>query len=67
MLCVVIDRVVRSHHSPTHAQRLTGVWIHIEAGEIAARNVDANAVPLFENVAGWEWLDPEAINLTGFQ
>lgn len=34
------------------AERIAGVHIAIDPGEIAAGNIDANPVPLFEHITG---------------
>src|SRR5579859_4293967 len=43
-------------------QWFAGVWVDVEAGKVAARDVDANAVALLEDVGRGERLDGERVH-----
>src|SRR4051812_48916587 len=57
----VMDRVIRRRHAPIAAERLARVRVQIEARKVAARDVDANAMALLEDVGGGKRLDGEWI------
>ena len=50
MRFIVNHSIVRYYHSAVVIQRFAAVWVHIEAREIAARDVHTDTVPLLENV-----------------
>ena len=45
--------------------RLAGVWVDVEAWEVAAGDVDSDAVPGFEEVAGGGQFDGDWVYLSG--
>src|ERR1700747_2070001 len=45
-------------------KRLASIGIYVETREIAARNIDADAMPLVEHERGWIHLDCELIHLS---
>src|SRR5207253_6116143 len=47
---VVINRVVGRHQPPMLLQRFAAVWVYVEAREVAARNIESNAVSLGEDI-----------------
>ena len=49
---IVIDGVVGRDHPAVVAQRVAGVRVHVEPRVVAARDVDADAVALLEDVGG---------------
>src|SRR3990172_10529097 len=59
----MVEGVVRVLHSSVHTQRLSGVGVDVEAGEVAAGDVDADAVALLEDVGRGEGLDGEPVDL----
>src|SRR4051794_25499504 len=49
-LRLVVDRIVRRDHPPVLLQRFARVWVDVEPWEIAARNIEPNAMALGEDV-----------------
>ena len=67
MCRVGVDGVLRVLPTTILIERLAGVWIHVEAGEVAAGDVDAEAVSALEDQRGRVQLDREFIGLSGVQ
>lgn len=65
MLGVMVEGVGGGDEAAVSVQRLTGVGVDVEAGEIAAGDIDANAVAFLEDVGGGVELDGEGIDLPG--
>lgn len=65
MFAVVEDRVGGDDLLPVVVGGFAAVRVHIEAGEVAAGDVDADAVAFFENVAARVELDFEFVGLAG--
>ncbi len=61
-----MDRVRGCHRAAVLLERLAGIGVHIEAREVAAADVHAQAVAFFEDVAGGVEFDREGIDLAGF-
>jgi len=47
----VISRIIRHDHSPGALDGFAGVRVHVEAREIAARDIQANPCPLAKTLA----------------
>src|ERR1035437_5246611 len=62
---VMIHGIVRDTPALILSEGFAGVGIDVEPWEIAARNIDPDAVPLFEHVGGREWIDLQAVDLPG--
>src|SRR4051794_3470770 len=62
VLRAVVDGVVRGDHSSILSEWLAGVRVRVEPREVAARDVDADAMTLLENVRGGEGLDRKRID-----
>ena len=63
MRSVVQDSVVGHYRASAAAQRLTAVRVHIEAGKVAAGNIDTNAVPFLEYIGRRERLYSYLVDL----
>src|SRR5207244_8529806 len=64
MLRIVIHTVGGDGPAPVLVERLAGIRIDVESREVAARYVDADAVPTFEDERGRIHLDRELVNLS---
>ena len=62
MLSVVEDRVHRGNRRPRGLRARARIRVAVESREVAARDVDAQAVSLQEDVRGRPELDPEAVD-----
>src|SRR3990172_991159 len=60
----MVEGVIGSLYSSVHSQGLAGIGVDVEAGKVAAGDVDADAVALLEDVGRGKGLDLEAVNLT---
>src|SRR5271155_4583084 len=61
MLGVQVDRVVGDLRAAVVVQRFSRVWVDVEAGEIAARNVETDAVAPLEYQRGRIHFDGELV------
>ena len=62
MIAVVVDRVNGRNRPAMLVERLSRIRIDIKAREIAARNINANSMPFFEDVGSGIKFDGERIN-----
>ena len=67
MLVIEIDGVVRQDLVGVATHRLAGVGIDVEAREVAAGDVEPQAVARFEQIARRTELDRHPADLTGRQ
>ena len=51
MIPVVVDCILSDGNLPVLANGFSRVWIDVEAGEVAAGDIQTNAMALFEHVA----------------
>ncbi len=65
MSIIMINGIDRGLPAAVVAQRLARVRVHVEAGEVAAGNVDSDAVPLLKHIRGGIELDREGIHAAG--
>ena len=63
---VVMEGVGSDYQAAVCVERLASIRVDIEAREVAARYVHADAMALFENVRCGIKLDREGIHLAGF-
>src|SRR3989442_8448822 len=61
---VVEDRVVGHHPAAIVVERLAGIRVHVEAREIAARDVEAGAAAFLEDEGSGIQLDREGVDLS---
>ena len=59
---IVIDGVVGDHHSAVLAERLAGIRVYVESREVAAGDVDPNAMTFLENICRRKRLDDEFVD-----
>src|SRR5688572_12513132 len=59
---VVVHGVVRRHHPPVLLERLARVRVQVEARKVAARNVEADPVPLLKEVGRRVEVDPHPVD-----
>src|SRR6266536_5412946 len=67
MRTIVVDRVGRDARAPVVVERLPRVRIDVEAREVAARDVDPDAMPLPEYVGRRIELERERVDLAWLQ
>jgi len=65
MLRIVVNGVGCNRPSAIAIKRLASIGIHVEAWEIAARDVDADAMSLLEYERSWIHLNRELVHLSG--
>ena len=63
----MIDRVVGFYLPSVSTQGFSAVWIDVEPGKVAGRDVEPDGVSLFEQVAGWVENHRERIDLARLQ
>ena len=64
---LVVDRVLRDGPAAVPVERFAGVRVHVEAGEVAARDIEPDPVPAREHERGRVHLDRELERLAGRQ
>ena len=67
MVLVGVDRLVRLHRARGAGDRLAGVPVAVEAGEVAARDVDPDAVAGLEQVARRPQVDRKLVDAARLQ
>src|SRR6266568_67558 len=63
MAGVVVESVLSDGPAAVLVKRLAGVGVDVEAREVAARNIEPQAVATLEDQRGWIHLDRERVNL----
>ena len=66
MIPVVVDCILSNGNSSILANGLTCIWIDVEAGEVAAGDIQTNAMALFEHVAYGVENDINFVHFSGF-
>ena len=63
VLTAVVDVLKRRHHAGVRSDGLTGVGVAVEAGEIAAGDLEPYPMPFLEQVAGGPQVDGVLVDL----
>ena len=64
---IMIDRLMSDLEPSLQTQISAGVWVYVKAREVAAGDVQANAMSLPEDVRSWIKLEIEFVDLAWFQ
>src|SRR2546428_632692 len=67
MAGIDMNGIDRDLSAPRHPFRFAGIRIDVEMREVAARDVEADAVPCLEEIARREWLDRDLGDLARCQ
>ena len=63
---VVVDGILCYQGTPAQADGFSGIWINVEAREVATSNIQTNTMTLFEQVARGVEVDIKFVHLSGF-
>ena len=61
----MVDGLIRSHHARSALGRFAGVQVAIEAREVTARDIEAELMAGFEDVARGPQIDGVFVDLPG--
>ena len=62
----MVDRILRNDNTSVQADGFSGIWINVEAREVAASNIQTNTMTLFEQVARGVEADIKFVHLSRF-
>ncbi len=67
MFRIMINRLMSDLKPSLQTQISAGVWVHAKAREVAAGDIQANAMPLPEDVGSWVKLEIRLVGFVWFQ
>ena len=65
VLRIVVNGIGGYDLGPVFAQWTSGIGVHVKTGKIAARYVETDTVPRFEQIGSWIENDVQRVNLAG--